>query len=100
MDLLTRAYERSTELLGEGHFTTAIMRRSLAYAYGQIDRPAEGIPFALEDERVLREQYGEGSVRHANTLATLGTLYAETGRNEIAAETLSKAVGYKRTQWS
>lgn len=100
VDLLTRAYERSTELLGEGHFTTAIMRRSLAYAYGQIDRPAEGIRFALEDERVLREQYGEGSVRHANTLATLGTLYAEAGRNEIAADTLSKAVGYKRTQWS
>ena len=99
-EMLLDAYERATRVLGLDHFTTESIRRALARLYGMLDRPEEGIPFALADIESVTNEFGPDSIQYANALYELGRLYTKAGQYAPARDALSQSLTLRQGQWS
>jgi len=97
---LLDAYERSSRVLGEDHFLTAPIRRGLARIYGILDRPNEGIPYAVADLESVARFDGTDSIQYANGLHELGVLYYVAERFEEARDALEHSLQLRFGQWS
>ena len=98
--ILTDALNRSVKVLGNDHFSSEGIRRTLARLYGRLSRSQEGIPIAQEDVRIVIKTHGDDSIQHANALHELGVLYGQNGNLDLGKSCLDQALTLRRTQWS